>query len=192
MIKRLLSSQDIIFDTLLPIAEQRCQERDNARLGRPAPKHVWHLYFSRPGDYVINSTQSDCIQWIMETSPRQSPWSPSRVVHELMAIWFGSVHALSTVSSTSTIISSWSSSDSGTSARLFLTIFDFMQTIVFAVHDLCLHPEYVAPLRIELERDYAQFERTSQGLHLLDSFIKESARLTPVEASKSCCIAYRA
>ncbi|KAI0893525.1 cytochrome P450 [Annulohypoxylon nitens] len=135
IISRYLVSQDTIFDTLLPIAEQRCQERDHAKLGRPVPKH------------------SDCIQWIMETSPRQKPWSPQRVVHELMAIWFGSVHALST-------------------------------TIVFAVHDLCLHPEYIAPLRVELERGYSQFERTAQGLDLLDSFIKESARLTPVEASK--------
>ncbi|RYP38346.1 hypothetical protein DL767_002586 [Monosporascus sp. MG133] len=101
--------------------------------------------------FAPDNRYSDCIQWIMETSPRQKPWSPQRIVHELMAIWFGSVHALST-------------------------------TIVFAVHDLCLHPEYIAPLRIELERDYSQFERTAQGLNLLDSFIKESARLTPVEA----------
>ena len=41
--------------------------------------------------------KADCIQWIMETSPRQKPWTPKRIVYELMAIWFGSVHALSTV-----------------------------------------------------------------------------------------------
>jgi hypothetical protein len=33
----------------------------------------------------------------METSPKNAPWTPKRVVHELMAIWFGSVHAVSTV-----------------------------------------------------------------------------------------------
>lgn len=33
----------------------------------------------------------------METSPKTNPWTPTRIVHELMAIWFGSVHALSTV-----------------------------------------------------------------------------------------------
>jgi cytochrome P450 len=58
------------------------------------------------------------------------------------------------------------------------------QTITFAIHDLCLHPEYVEPLREELREGYSQFERTSLGLPLLDSFIKESARLTPVESSK--------
>ncbi|THC96489.1 hypothetical protein EYZ11_004033 [Aspergillus tanneri] len=93
----------------------------------------------------------DCIQWILESSPRKQPCSAEHVVHELMAIWFGSVHALST-------------------------------TITFAIHDLCLHPEYIDPLRNEIETQYDEFERTGQGLPLLDSFIKESARLTPVES----------
>lgn len=89
----------------------------------------------------------------METSPKNAPWTPQRVVHELMAIWFGSVHAVST-------------------------------TVTFAIHDLCLHPEYVAPLRAECQAQYADFERKGMGLPLLDSFIKESARLTPVESRK--------
>ncbi|KAF4633231.1 hypothetical protein G7Y89_g4888 [Cudoniella acicularis] len=131
-----LKSHEVIFGTLVPVAEQRCLERDLKNLGQQVPYHA------------------DCIQWIMETSPRQSPWTPKRIVHELMAIWFGSVHALST-------------------------------TITFAIHDLCLHPGYVEPLRRELQCGYADFERTATGLPLLDSFIKESARLTPVEAQST-------
>ncbi|KAI1375702.1 cytochrome P450 [Hypoxylon crocopeplum] len=133
VIARRLTSHEKIYNTLLPIAEQRCLERDLAKLGQTVPKHA------------------DCIQWIMETAPRQKPWTPKRVVHELMAIWFGSVHALST-------------------------------TITFAIQDLCLRPEYAAPLRSEAEKGYAEFERTGEGLPLLDSFIKESARLSPVES----------
>ncbi|TRX87807.1 hypothetical protein FHL15_011300 [Xylaria flabelliformis] len=133
ILSRRLRSQKIIFDTLLPVAEQRCLEREQKRLGQDVPQHA------------------DCIQWIMETSPSQNPWSAARIVHELMAIWFGSVHALST-------------------------------TITFAIHDLCLHPEYVKPLREELLHSYDRFQRTALGLPLLDSFIKESARLTPVES----------
>ncbi|KAI0809677.1 cytochrome P450 [Xylaria sp. FL0064] len=133
IISRQVRSQKIIFDTLLPVAEQRCLEREQKRLGQAVPRHA------------------DCIQWIMETSPTQKPWSAPRIVHELMAIWFGSVHALST-------------------------------TITFAIHDLCLHPEYVEPLRAELLHGYDDFERTGLGLPLLDSFLKESARLTPVES----------
>ncbi|KAL4925063.1 cytochrome P450 [Aspergillus undulatus] len=133
LIKRTLRSHEVIYKTLLPVAEQRCLERDLKNLGHEVPKHA------------------DCIQWIMETSPRKAPWSGKRVVHELMAIWFGSVHALTT-------------------------------TITFAIHDLCLHPEYTEPLRAELEAQYSQFLLSGRGLPLLDSFIKESARLTPVES----------
>ncbi|RWA06383.1 hypothetical protein EKO27_g8727 [Xylaria grammica] len=56
------------------------------------------------------------------------------------------------------------------------------RTIVYVIHDLCLHPEYIEPIRRELEASYEYFERTGQGLPLLDSFIKESTRLTPVES----------
>jgi hypothetical protein len=52
------------------------------------------------------------------------------------------------------------------------------------VQDICLHPEYTEPLREELHSQYKHFEQTGQGLPLMDSFIKESARLTPVESSK--------
>lgn len=55
-------------------------------------------------------------------------------------------------------------------------------TIVYVIHDLRLHPEYMEPIRKELETSYQGFERTGQGLPLLDNFIKESARLTPVES----------
>ncbi|KAJ8129085.1 hypothetical protein O1611_g4549 [Lasiodiplodia mahajangana] len=82
---RYLKSQKIIFDELLPVAEQRCRERDLAKLGHKVPKHA------------------DYIQWIMEMVPRQKPWTAKQAVHELMAIWFGPVHALSTTSRTSTM-----------------------------------------------------------------------------------------
>ena len=34
----------------------------------------------------------------METAPKKNPWSAQRIVLELMAIWFGSVHAVAIVS----------------------------------------------------------------------------------------------
>ncbi|KAL1983251.1 hypothetical protein VTN96DRAFT_349 [Rasamsonia emersonii] len=129
-----LSSNKTMYNALLPVAEQRLQEKAVEQQGQKVEKH------------------NDCIQWIMETSPRNNPWTAQRIVYELLAIWFGSVHAMST-------------------------------TITFAIHDLCLHPEYLDPLRRELKSaQYAAFERTVQGLPLLDSFIKESTRLTPLES----------
>ncbi|KAI1207930.1 cytochrome P450 [Annulohypoxylon truncatum] len=133
LIARRLKSHEVIFQTLLETAEERCRERDQKHLGQTVPQHA------------------DCIQWIMETSPRERPWTPERIVHELMAIWFGSVHAMAT-------------------------------TITFAVHDLCLHPSYKEPLLQECVADYEKFQGSGMGLPLLDSFIKESARLTPVES----------
>lgn len=59
-----------------------------------------------------------------------------------------------------------------------------LQTTTFALQDVCIHPEYNEPLLKELKEGYEEFERTGRGLPLLDSFIKESARLTPVEARK--------
>ncbi|KAI0019487.1 cytochrome P450 [Xylariomycetidae sp. FL0641] len=133
LLARRLDAQKLFFTFLLPLAEQRIKDKELRDLGHNIPK------------------QTDCIQWIMETAPRQNPWSAERIIYELMAIWFGSVHILST-------------------------------TIVFAIQDLCIHPEYVEPLRRELKTSYCEFERTGQGLPLLDSFLKESARLTPVES----------
>lgn len=53
------------------------------------------------------------------------------------------------------------------------------------MHDICLHPEYVSAIRAELESgEWESFEKSGRGLPLLDGFIKESARTTPVESSK--------
>ncbi|KAI3390484.1 hypothetical protein diail_9512, partial [Diaporthe ilicicola] len=54
----------------------------------------------------------------------------------------------------------------------------------FALFDLCLHPEYISPLRDEIERTgWEEFDQSQGKLFpLMDSFMKESARLTPVES----------
>ena len=88
----------------------------------------------------------------MDTAPAH--WPAYRIVNELIAIWFGSVHGISI-------------------------------TTTFAINDLCLRPEYLEPLRHELDGEaYEAFRCTGSGLSLLDSFIKESARLSPVESSE--------
>lgn len=129
-----LSSHGVLHGTLIPVTEERMAKREQKKPGHKVPQH------------------KDCIEWVLQCSPRQNPWTAERVVHELMALWFGSVHVLTT-------------------------------TICFAVQDLCLHGEYVEPLRKELESgQWAMFEETGKGLPLLDSFLKESARTTPVES----------
>ncbi|TGO16642.1 hypothetical protein BPAE_0481g00020 [Botrytis paeoniae] len=127
-------SHKIIYNTLVPIAQQRLDEQAQAKLGHKVPEH------------------KDCIQWVMEQTFKTSkPWSAERIIHEIMALWFGSVHAMK-------------------------------MSLEFAIHELCLHPEYAEPLRKEFEGpEYKIFETTGNGLPLMDSFLKESARLSPVD-----------
>lgn len=120
----------------MPITEQRIEDRIRKAQGHSVTSH------------------KDCIQWVMESSPRSKPWTAERIVHELMALWFGSVHIVTT-------------------------------NLCFAIHDLCLHPEYVPALRSELNSAWDHFEQTGKGLPLLDSFLKESARTTPTESMSS-------
>lgn len=64
-----------------------------------------------------------------------------------------------------------------------LMFFFFLQSINFAVRYLAMHPEYVDILRSEFEGPaYHRFETTGNGLPLLDSFLKESARLSPIDS----------
>lgn len=53
-----------------------------------------------------------------------------------------------------------------------------------------MHPEYVDTLRSEIEGPaYMAWEQTGNGMPLLDSFLKESARLSPLENGElSCCL----
>ncbi|KAK4197156.1 Ent-kaurene oxidase [Triangularia verruculosa] len=95
---------------------------------------------------------NDVIQWIIDTSPKSKPWSPGRMAFEVMAIWFGSVQGLAT-------------------------------TLTFAIFSLCEHPEYIAPLREEVEGAAGdEFLINGEGLPLMDSFLKECSRWTPVES----------
>ncbi|KAI9647910.1 hypothetical protein NHQ30_004299 [Ciborinia camelliae] len=134
ILSRRLSAHRTFFSCLIPVAKEHVRERELQKIGHTVPKHA------------------DFISWIIETAPKGQPWSAERVIYELITIWFGSVHILST-------------------------------TIVYAIHDLCFHPEDIGPMREELKDQYAEFERSGKGLPLLDSFMKESARLTPVESN---------
>ncbi|PON28687.1 cytochrome P450 [Trichoderma gamsii] len=62
-----------LYQHLVPIVEQRLAARDLQ------PHRI---------------TPMDCMQWLIDTSPRKNPWTPARMVGEIMAVWFGSVHQL--------------------------------------------------------------------------------------------------
>lgn len=60
-----------LFNVLAPIVEKRLEYR---RSGDPVDKPV------------------DCMQWLIDTSPRSNPWTVERMVGEIVAVWFSSVH----------------------------------------------------------------------------------------------------
>ncbi|KAI1156561.1 putative cytochrome P450 [Nemania diffusa] len=130
-----LNASKIMNAALTDLVAQRFQDRDLRNRGHNTPKY------------------DDCIQWIMDHCPKHRPWGVTRIVHELIAVWFGSVHIAST-------------------------------TACAAVFDLCDHPDLVDILRQEIEHTgWAKFDESSgQILPLMDSFMKESARLNPIES----------
>ncbi|CAO2654954.1 Nn.00g116870.m01.CDS01 [Neocucurbitaria sp. VM-36] len=127
--------QATVFSMINEVVERRLKEKADREAGildTPAP--------------------SDLVTWIIDTAPKELNWGARRVTYEVIAIWFGSVHALSATTS-------------------------------YALYDLCLYKEYLSPLREELNSaEFDKFMHTTQGLPLLDSFIKESTRHNPMEA----------
>lgn len=63
-----LESYKTSFKSLIHATEQRIEEQRLKKLGHPVPE------------------RADCIQWILDTAPKQNPWSAERVIYELMAI----------------------------------------------------------------------------------------------------------
>ena len=57
---------------------------------------------------------------------------------------------------------------------------------MFAIYNLCMHLEYIAPLRQEMERvlQGASEEERFKDMPFFDSFLRESARLNPLDACK--------
>lgn len=62
-------------------------------------------------------------------------------------------------------------------------------TFLNMIYDLCDHPEAVGPLRDEIERELPAtgiIEKTSiSKLRKMDSFMKESQRLSPLKSGKA-------
>ena len=53
------------------------------------------------------------------------------------------------------------------------------------MYDLCLHTKFIEPLRQEIAESVTNSIPSFETMPLLDSFLKESSRLNPPEASKS-------
>lgn len=110
----------------------------------------------------------DGLQNIIDASPKDGSWTAARIAHDALGIFFFSVLGLTNVGL------------SLPPSQITVYI-SHMQTIAFALADLCTHNDYTRPLRQELAESWNDFERDAEGLPLLDSFLKESTRLNGTE-----------
>lgn len=95
LIPMFLSRQRVFFYGLVDIIENRMR---NSNRGEKFVSHAERVHKRGIFFWHKSSTQNDVIQWIIDTSPKSKPWSPERMAFEVMAIWFGSVQGLATVS----------------------------------------------------------------------------------------------
>lgn len=96
---------------------------------------------------------NDGVQWLINTTPKREAWSTERLVGEIMAVWYGSLHTLAIATT-------------------------------YAVVDLYSRPEYIDSLREEIASPaFDEFRATGEGLPAMDSFLKESARLSAFEST---------
>ena len=91
------------------------------------------------------------------------------MVHEIIVVWFATVHTISIVSFLRSL------------KPLSLTL---NQTITQALQDICIHQEYLQPLRSEVENRLEKDFSSLEDLPFLDSFIKESARTNCFERGR--------
>jgi hypothetical protein len=60
-----------------------------------------------------------------------------------------------------------------------------MQATTWAIIDLCTHREFIEPLRAEIHSVFeGGVDRPYDKLHLMDSFLRESSRLNPLDGCK--------
>ncbi|EAQ83430.1 hypothetical protein CHGG_09834 [Chaetomium globosum CBS 148.51] len=58
LMRRRLKSQDVVYNTLLAVTEQRCLERDMKNLGQDVPYHIYALDAAAHNNLVANETQT--------------------------------------------------------------------------------------------------------------------------------------
>ncbi|MCJ1406600.1 hypothetical protein MMC19_000666, partial [Ptychographa xylographoides] len=128
-------SSTLMYNHLFPIVQTRLEIKNTGIIPPGYEKH------------------NDGIQWLIDTSPKRANWSTERLVGEIMAIWYGSVHTLAIATT-------------------------YALTDLYS-HEEYVEPlrnEVQGPL-------FSEFQETGQGLPLLDSFLMESARLSAFEST---------
>ena len=89
-------TQELYFNVLKSNVEHRLSHRRWSPDGQLPKDHPVREDLSMYG-ILIDLVQTDITQWVIDTSPKENPWTSERIVHEIMALWFASIHGLSIV-----------------------------------------------------------------------------------------------
>lgn len=94
----------------------------------------------------------DCLQWVIESSNTPAQRTVERLTQQIGALFFASSHQMP-------------------------------MALVYAIYSLCDHPEYIEQLQQEIADNMSSdVEDSFKNMHLLDAFLRESARLNPLDA----------
>ena len=122
------------------------------------------------------------LQWILESAiPRN--YSDVQIIERIMLVNFAAIHTSSNVR----VAFSPTCSKRTRHAKM-ISVF---QSIAHALLDLAAYPEYIQPLRQEIESIIAAegWTKAAMGkMWKVDSFLRESQRVNGIGLSKSACM----
>ncbi|KAF2864676.1 cytochrome P450 [Massariosphaeria phaeospora] len=142
----------------------------------------------------------DCMQWVIDTSPRKLPWSAERMMGEILALWFASVHQLAMVSPThldSAALLDWfvqesmrvSNSDAISTRRKAIERFEFSDGLQVQAGDWVCIPQqailhddqmYANPARFDPMRFRMRVKTSETGVNANTNSNPDGPRFTDV------------
>ena len=123
-------------------------------------------------------TQNDFMMWLIEAAPPGFYQTPLGIANKIMATNFAAIHTSSLVGFFDFTISS--------SIRYYNI--NALQTFTHALLQLAAHPDWVKPLRTEVEGiigDEGWTKASMQKMKKIDSFMRESSRVNTLGLGKT-------
>jgi len=144
-----------------------------ARYGKDwQDRPVWPIFFS-PMISSLRSfrEQNDILTWLVEISKEQEPWTAREITSCILLLNLAAIH-------TTTLARKPSVAHKDFCLR-------FSQSVTHSIYDLAAHPEYLQPLRQEIEaviKEEGWSKAAVAKMTKLDSFIKETMRVASIGA----------
>ena len=146
--------------------------RDILARPRTSPQNP-RINFTDPLTMRLIAHQNDMVMWLIDEA-RSRGSSAESIMNKIMAVNFAAIHTSSQVSAATT--------REGNLPNDTLS----SQSITHALIDLAAYPEYLKPLREEIDAAVQEGGWTKESvakMWKLDSFLRESQRMNGISAS---------